>query len=103
MSQLHLRAEQEIVNALNSIKFKKMLIEFDRDSRDVLFSKCIHWFICNNHLDVESEKVFQWFQQARAENSYLEDKEFRCSVLWGTLHHNLSSSVSFLKLAKLLL
>jgi dipeptidase len=103
MSQLHLRAEQEIVNALNSIKFKKMLIEFDRDSRDVLLSKCIHWFICNSHLDVESEKVFQWFQQARAENSYLEDKEFRCSVLWGTLHHNLSSSVSFLKLVQLFL
>ena len=98
-----LTAEQDIVNALNSVKFKNMLMEFDRDSRDVLFSKCIHWFISHIHLDVESEKMYQWFQQARAENSYPEEKEFRHSVLWGTLHHNLSGSAAFMKLVQLFL
>jgi hypothetical protein len=34
---------------------------------------------------------------------YLEEKEFRHSVLWGTLHHNLSGSVAFMKLVQLFL
>jgi hypothetical protein len=103
MTYIQLKAEQDIVNTLNSVKFKKMILEFDRDSRDVLFSKCIHWFISNSRLDIESEKVYHWFQKIRAENSYLEEKEFRCSSSWGTLLHTLSDSAVFLKLVQLFL
>jgi hypothetical protein len=103
MSQLQLKAERDIVHALNSIKFKKMLLELDKDSRDVLFSKCVHWFLSHSYLDPESQRMFQWFQDVRFENSYLDEKEFRCSTLWGTLHNTLSGSSAFLKLVGLFL
>ena len=103
MSQLHLKAERDIVNAIHSVKFKKMLMELDKDSRDVLFSKCVQWFLSHTYLDPDSHKMFQWFQDIRLENSYLEEKELRCSTLWGTLHHTLSSSSAFLKLVELFL
>jgi hypothetical protein len=82
-----------------SIKFKKMLCNYDRLTRDKILSPLMNWLSQQISVDPNASAFYNTLQEILAVNSWAETKAFKEHHMWLTISNH-DSCISFQEIVK---